>query len=107
MLPLRIRKQKPWFYTSESSVTVDLKELSRMRNLEKFLLISSSVDFRKWIKITLRPIYILPLIFQVMLFSHAYVNADTCIDCHTNPKYKKQDIEKLKKCLTCHGIADR
>ena len=76
-----------------------------MRNLEKFLLISSKIDFRKWIKLTCRPIYILPLIFQVMLFSHAYVYADTCVDCHTNPQYKKQDIEKLKKCLTCHGIA--
>lgn len=76
-----------------------------MKNLEKLLLISSRICLGKQIKIMRRLIYILPLIFQVMLFYNAYVYANTCIDCHTNPKYKKEDIEKLKKCLTCHGIA--
>ena len=30
---------------------------------------------------------------------------DTCIGCHTNPKYKKEDIKILKPCLECHGVA--
>lgn len=28
-----------------------------------------------------------------------------CQGCHTNPVYKKEDAEKLKECLTCHGAA--
>ena len=31
--------------------------------------------------------------------------ADTCIDCHTKPEYKKEDVAKLKQCLACHGSA--
>ena len=76
-----------------------------MKNLEKLLLISSSIAIVKQIKIMRRLIYILPIIFQVIFFYNACAYADTCIDCHTNPKYKKEDIAKLKKCLTCHGMA--
>lgn len=76
-----------------------------MKNLEKFLLISSKIDLKEQTKTTAMPIYILPLIFQAMLFYNSYSYADTCVDCHTNPTYKKEDIEKLKQCLTCHGVA--
>src|SRR3972149_2744373 len=31
--------------------------------------------------------------------------ADSCVECHTKPKYKKEDIGKLKECLSCHGMA--
>src|SRR3989337_1173363 len=30
---------------------------------------------------------------------------DSCVECHTKPKYKKEDIGKLKECLSCHGMA--
>ena len=30
---------------------------------------------------------------------------DSCVECHTKPKYKKDDIGKLKECLACHGMA--
>lgn len=76
-----------------------------MKNLEKLLLISSRIAIGKQIKIMRRLIYILPIIFQVILFYNACAYADTCIDCHTNPKYRKEDIKNLKKCLTCHGMA--
>ncbi|MBI5598607.1 MAG: SUMF1/EgtB/PvdO family nonheme iron enzyme [Deltaproteobacteria bacterium] len=29
---------------------------------------------------------------------------DTCIGCHTNPKYRKEDVTRLKECLACHGL---
>jgi formylglycine-generating enzyme required for sulfatase activity len=31
--------------------------------------------------------------------------ADTCIGCHTNPKYEKKDADRLAECLQCHGDA--
>lgn len=30
--------------------------------------------------------------------------ADSCTECHKNPKYKKEDINILKPCLECHGV---
>src|SRR3990170_4905528 len=30
---------------------------------------------------------------------------DSCVECHTKPKYKKEDIGKLKECLACQGMA--
>lgn len=30
--------------------------------------------------------------------------ADSCTECHKNPKYKKEDINVLKPCLECHGV---
>ncbi len=31
--------------------------------------------------------------------------AETCVGCHTRPKYKKEDASRLKECLRCHGAA--
>lgn len=43
--------------------------------------------------------------FILLLFCNASAYADACRDCHTNPKYKKEDIAQLKECLACHGSA--
>ena len=31
--------------------------------------------------------------------------AKSCIECHQNPAYKKEDVQELKACLRCHGSA--
>ncbi len=39
------------------------------------------------------------------LFFAAPAYAETCIGCHTKPKYEKKDAARLAKCLQCHGDA--
>lgn len=61
--------------------------------------------FRRHSKITGKVISILILILPVLLLYNEEVYADACKDCHTNPKYRKEDVTRLKECLTCHGSA--
>lgn len=39
------------------------------------------------------------------MFLVPVAHAETCQGCHINPKYKKEDVKRLKECLTCHGSA--
>ena len=47
------------------------------------------------------------MLSALFIFSaHAYAkDSQDCQGCHTNPVYKKEDAERLKECLTCHGTA--
>jgi len=48
----------------------------------------------------------LAVIFVVFgLFFAGSAFSDTCIGCHTNPKYEKKDAGRLAECLRCHGNA--
>lgn len=70
-----------------------------MKSLGKFCLILNNMLFVKTSSV------IFCNILLILILSSTSIYADTCIDCHTNPKYKKEDIGKLKKCLACHGLA--
>ncbi len=45
------------------------------------------------------------IILSVIFIFSAHADAQDCQGCHTNPVYKKEDAERLKECLTCHGTA--
>ncbi len=45
------------------------------------------------------------VILALFLVLAAAAHAETCQDCHRNPKYKKTDVARLKECLACHGSA--
>ncbi|MBI3583775.1 MAG: SUMF1/EgtB/PvdO family nonheme iron enzyme [Nitrospinae bacterium] len=66
---------------------------------------SNNYSVRRYVKIVYRLASILFLTLHVLLLYNVYSYADICIDCHTNPRYKKEDIEKLQECLDCHGSA--
>ena len=51
----------------------------------------------------LKMFFALPLIFVFVLSVASF--AGTCQECHTKPKYKKEDAARLKECLRCHGSA--
>lgn len=72
-----------------------------MKNLERFTLILGDMNLKQYgIRIGL----LVLLMYSLQFLSNQNVFAlDTCRDCHTNPKYKKEDIDQLKKCLACHG----
>lgn len=76
-----------------------------MKSLKEFLLDSNNMYFRRHSKIIGKVIPIVIFILPALLLYNAAVHADACKDCHTNPKYKKEDITRLKECLTCHGSA--
>ncbi len=35
-----------------------------------------------------------------------FASGETCIGCHTKPKYTKEDVTKLQACINCHGHED-
>jgi len=55
------------------------------------------------IKILLASMVVFGFFFSVG--SGPVAATDTCIGCHTNPKYEKKDAERLAECLRCHGDA--
>ncbi|MEE9614220.1 MAG: SUMF1/EgtB/PvdO family nonheme iron enzyme [Thermodesulfobacteriota bacterium] len=47
----------------------------------------------------------LAVLLPASLFFSGEAYADDCSGCHRNPRYKKEDAQKLKQCLACHGMA--
>lgn len=47
------------------------------------------------------------MVSAIFIFSDNVYARDQqdCQGCHTNPVYTKEDVKKLKECLTCHGAA--
>lgn len=59
----------------------------------------------RYVKIVYWMVSVLFFTIHVLLLYNVNSYADICIDCHTNPRYKKEDIEKLQECIDCHGSA--
>ena len=81
-----------------------------MKNLERlFLILDKNRNTAKGKQVDRRLFGLKPFIFIFTFIAYILYNvsafADTCRDCHTNPKYKKEDIVRLKECLACHGSA--
>lgn len=81
-----------------------------MKNLERlFLILDDNKNKAEGEQVARRLFGLKPFIFIVTFITYILYNvsafADTCRDCHTNPKYKKEDIVRLKECLACHGSA--
>lgn len=50
-------------------------------------------------------VYLPVILFLTVLIFTTRVYGQDCQGCHTNPVYKREDIDKLKECLLCHGSA--
>ncbi len=49
------------------------------------------------------PLYFMIPVALAILLSATHGGAQTCVECHTKPKYRKEDMARLKECLRCHA----
>ncbi len=59
----------------------------------------------KFLKKTALICLVAGFLFMGMAISVPTAHAETCIECHENPKYDIDDRQRLEPCLACHGRA--